>query len=67
MFLAEHIVSRTDFIEDEWIQDLLAFEFPPNAPACTHGDQPLEFTKEENLTMLRLPRKECQSSRFPSL
>lgn len=37
-------------MDDEYIQDLLAW----TTPAVTAA-----YSEEENLTMLRLPRKEC--------
>ncbi len=50
---------RADFVNDEEIQDLIRWKLPFDPTT------PIEFTEEENATMLRLPRKECQSALFP--
>ncbi|KAL6309068.1 SHQ1-domain-containing protein [Sparassis latifolia] len=42
-----------DFVEDEYIQELIAWR----NPHVTATDE-FKYTEEENLTMLRLPRKE---------
>ncbi|OCH95608.1 SHQ1-domain-containing protein [Obba rivulosa] len=47
----EHYIA--DFVDDEYIQDLLVWKHPHTIVA-----EPFEYTEEENLAMLRLPRKE---------
>ncbi|EMD38592.1 hypothetical protein CERSUDRAFT_153557 [Gelatoporia subvermispora B] len=51
----EHYIA--DFVDDEYIQELLAWSHPHTTVA-----EPFEYTEEENLTMLRLPRKEYLST-----
>jgi len=45
---------RADFMDDEYIRELLHWEHPY---ICDHN--PVQYTEKENLAMLRLPRKEC--------
>ena len=49
-----HITPRADYADDEYIQELMAWKHPYIA-----DPDDFQFTEEENLTMLRLPRKEC--------
>ncbi|OBZ75723.1 Protein shq1 [Grifola frondosa] len=51
----EHYLA--DFADDEYIQELLAW----NHPHAIVSDE-FQYTEEENLTMLRLPRKEYLAS-----
>ncbi|TFK55236.1 SHQ1-domain-containing protein [Heliocybe sulcata] len=43
-----------DYAEDEYIQELIAWKHPH----ASIGDQPLGYSEDEQLMMLRLPRKE---------
>jgi len=49
-------VRRADYADDEDILDLIKWKHPHTA-----DDEDILYTEEENLTMLRLPRKECLS------
>ena len=49
-------VFRADFADDEQIQELIAWQHPHTG----QSDDEITYTEEENLVMLRLPRKECQ-------
>ncbi|TDL27559.1 SHQ1-domain-containing protein [Rickenella mellea] len=51
-----------DFADDEWIQQLIDYKFPVTAPGSPDVNSSLKFTDEENLIMLRLPRKEYLST-----
>ncbi|KAH8117495.1 SHQ1-domain-containing protein [Phellopilus nigrolimitatus] len=51
-----------DFVDDEYIQEIIAYRPPPEAPCSPDLSNPLVFTEEENAEMLRLPRKECKYS-----
>ena len=53
------VLFRADYGDDEYIRELIAFEFSPSAPCAPNADLPIEFTAEEDLQMLRLPQKEC--------
>lgn len=44
-------------MDDEYIQDLLEWVHP-----YITNESVIEYTEKENMEMLRLPRKECQSS-----
>jgi len=44
-------------MEDENIRELLRWEHPH-----VIDTNPVEYSEEEKLTMLRLPRKECRCS-----
>lgn len=46
--------NRADFMNDEEIQDLIAWKSP-----FVSIDDEVEFTQEEKDTMLKLPRKQC--------
>ncbi|KAH8107186.1 SHQ1 protein-domain-containing protein [Cristinia sonorae] len=48
----EHYMA--DFADDEYIQELIAWRHPH----CRDDADAVVYTEEENLTMLRLPRKE---------
>lgn len=50
-------VSRADYVDDEYIQELLHWRHPHTAPA-----EDFSYTEEENAAMLRLPRKECEQT-----
>lgn len=52
VFLSER---RADFVDDEYIQDLIQWTHPH---AVAQPD--FQYTEEENAAMLRLPRKECE-------
>ena len=56
------IISRADYADDEYIQELIRWVHPH---AEAHGD--FQYTEEENSTMLRLPRKECMLLSPPSI
>ena len=47
--------SRADYADDEYIQELIHWTHP-------FSDLPsdFQFTEQENLAMLKLPRKECE-------
>ena len=47
--------SRADYVDDEYIQELLHWRHPHAAPV-----EDFHYTEAENATMLRLPRKECE-------
>ena len=51
-----NMMTRADFMDDEFIQDLLKWVHP-----YTSNQSVIEYTEKENMEMLRLPRKECQS------
>jgi protein SHQ1 len=46
--------NRADYVDDECIQELLAWRHPYSI------ESDFQYTEEENMTMLRLPRKECE-------
>ena len=46
---------RADYMDDEYIQELLVWEDPELV-----GDSECVFTESENAKMLNLPRKECK-------
>ena len=52
-----NILTRADFMDDEYIQDILEWVHP-----YISNQSVIEYTEKENMEMLRLPRKECQSS-----
>lgn len=52
-----NIMNRADFMDDEYIQDLLEWVHP-----YISNQSVIEYTEKENMEMLRLPRKECKSS-----
>ena len=54
------LTYRADYGDDEWIQELISFVFPPSAPCAHATDEQIIFTPEEDLQMLRLPQKECE-------
>ena len=54
-WLTELSLSRADYVDDEYIQELLHWRHPHAAPP-----EDFHYTEEENATMLRLPRKECE-------
>ena len=45
-------------MEDDYIQELIMWPHPEATPS-----DDFHFTDEENMTMLRLPRKECSCLR----
>jgi protein SHQ1 len=47
-------MSRADYADDEYIKELLHWKNP-----IIYDSGEIVFTDAENLTMLRLPRKEC--------
>ena len=51
-----NILIRADFMDDEYIQDLLEWVHP-----YISNQSVIEYTEKENMEMLRLPRRECQS------
>ncbi|PCH38387.1 SHQ1-domain-containing protein [Wolfiporia cocos MD-104 SS10] len=55
----EHYMA--DYMEDDYIQELIAWQNPHTT--CTDNFQ---YTEEENLTMLRLPRKEYLAAPSPT-
>lgn len=50
---------RADYADDEYIQELIHWKHPHTIP---HTE--IEYSEEENLTMLRLPRRECEHYSF---
>ena len=52
------ILNRADFADDDMIQELVSYRFPPESP-LSKTSSPITFTEEENLIMLRLPTKDC--------
>lgn len=53
-------LHRADFAEDGYIQELISYKFPSEYPCSDSPTSSVEFTEEENMAMLQLPRKECQ-------
>ena len=51
-----HWYLRADFVDDEFIQELIVWDHPHVTDSKT-----FQYTENENMTMLRLPRKECSS------
>jgi hypothetical protein len=50
--------NRADFVDDDIIRELIE--------SCLEADtEPFTFTEEENMTMLRLPRRECKHLQLP--
>jgi protein SHQ1 len=47
-------MTRADFMDDEYIQDLLEWSHP-----YISNRNVIEYTEKEIMEMLRLPRKEC--------
>lgn len=47
-------LPRADYADDEYIQELVAWEDPTNSSEVV-------YTEHEKMEMLRLPRKECRS------
>ena len=45
---------RADYADDEYIQELIAWEDPANSSVVV-------YTEDEKMEMLGLPRKECRS------
>ena len=52
IFQMNWIIIRADYMDDEYIQELLDWTQPLT-------DGPFEYTEKENAEMLRLSRKEC--------
>ena len=52
------ILNRADFADDDMIQELISYRFPPESP-FSKTSSPITFMEEENLIMLRLPTKDC--------
>lgn len=48
-------IRRADFINDEEIQDIIRWQHPYTPKASPSH----EFTEQQKVTILRLPRKEC--------
>jgi protein SHQ1 len=55
---------RADYADDEYIQELISFQFSSDAPCARTLDEEIVFTLEEDLQMLRLPQKECKIFNF---
>lgn len=53
-------LHRADFAEDDYIRELISYKFPSESPCSDSPTSSVEFTEEENMAMLQLPRKECQ-------
>ncbi|THH08207.1 hypothetical protein EW145_g2873 [Phellinidium pouzarii] len=49
-----------DYMDDEYIQEIIAYTPTPELAFSPELREPLIFTEEENAEMLRLPRKECK-------
>lgn len=49
------IFARADYADDEYIRDLLAWKHPY---VMETGE--FQYTEEEKMAMLNLPRKECE-------
>ncbi|KAL5511512.1 hypothetical protein ACEPAH_4729 [Sanghuangporus vaninii] len=47
-----------DYVDDEHIRELVVYKPPLESPCSPELPDPLVFTEEENMDMLRLPRKE---------
>ena len=68
VFLVENIFDfrinvRADYSDDANIREVVEFDFPVDSPLSDDFSAPLTFTEEENLEMLKLPRKERKSFR----
>lgn len=50
------IRARADYADDQIIRELIEWDPQPDAPS----EDPFVFTDEENMTMLRLPQRECK-------
>lgn len=61
---ATTLVIRADYVDDEHIQELLAFKPPPDCPWSPALPDPMVFTEQENVEMLKLPKKECSFSMY---
>ena len=46
-------MSSADFMDDDYIQELLQWTHPHIA------NEPIQYTENENLQLLSLPKKEC--------
>lgn len=51
--------DRADYADDEYIQELIHWKHPHGVPQTE-----IQYTEEEKLTMLRLPRRECEHHLF---
>jgi len=51
--------SSADFMDDEYIRELLQWTHPHIA-----NKESVQYTEEENLQLLSLPKKECLSFRL---
>ena len=51
--------DRADYADDEYIQELIHWRHPH---AVSQNE--IEYSEEEKLTMLRLPRRECEHNHF---
>lgn len=47
-------LSRADYADDQYIQELVAWQDPADISEVV-------YTEHEKMEMLRLPRKECRS------
>ena len=53
-FGVDEFFSSADFMDDDYIKELLLWIHPHIA-----NKDPIQYTEEENLQLLSLPRKEC--------
>lgn len=50
-----HLFCRADYVDDEYIQELITWTDPELVDGAEYV-----FTESENMMMLKLPRKECK-------
>lgn len=58
--ITQPLNHRADFADDEYIQELIAFNFPEGAPALSTTAESFSFDDEEKMAMLQLPQRECE-------
>lgn len=59
------IFFSADYHDDENIQELILYQFPPDSPFSVELSDHFAFSEDENMAMLLLPRKECQYASSP--
>ena len=60
-----HNFFSADYHDDENIQELILYQFPPDSPFSVELSDHFAFSEDENMAMLLLPRKECQYASSP--
>ena len=59
------IFFSADYHDDENIQELILYQFPPDSPFSVELSDHFAFSEDENMAMLLLPRKECLYASSP--